>query len=272
MSVLENKKLLLIGAGNMAEALIQGVQASREMLPENIGITEIRQERRDFIQKKFGVRVFEKNRDGVRLSDIILFAVKPQNVNEVLDEIKGEDLSSKTLITIAAGIPIKRFEEKLGKGVRVIRVMPNMPALVGKGISGVSRGTFAGSEDEKIALQMMGSVGETVPLPENLLDAVTAVSGSGPAYFFYLMEAMVEAGVRLGLTPEVSRKLVEATAMGASFLVKETQESPESLRKKVTSPGGTTEAALKIFQESSVREAIIRGIERAQKRSEELRG
>jgi pyrroline-5-carboxylate reductase len=267
---LQNKRLLIIGVGNMAEAMIQGLLDSKKLPKENIAFTEVRIDRREYIQKKYGVRPFLENRDGVLESDIILFAVKPQNIQEVLNELKRTDSGPKVYISIAAGVKIQKFEDGLGEGARVIRVMPNMAALIRKGISGVSRGRFAAQGDEDAAVEIMTAVGEVVRLPENLLDAVTALSGSGPAYFFYFIEALQEAGIQLGLSSEISAKLVQSTALGAALLVRETQETPESLRKKVTSPGGTTEAALRFFDENKLKDLIVQAVQRAEKRSKEL--
>ncbi|MBI1869617.1 MAG: pyrroline-5-carboxylate reductase [Chlamydiae bacterium] len=269
---LKNKKILFIGAGNMAEAILQGLLNSGKADRSSIAVTEVKNERRDFICQKFEIHFFENNSEGVKNSDLILFAVKPQNIDEVLKEIAAVPLRNKIFISIAAGVPIERFEKALGKGARIIRVMPNMPALVGQGISGISRGMFSSSEDENLAEEMMSSVGEVVRVPENLLDAVTAVSGSGPAYFFYLMEALQKAGTELGLSEEISNRLVKATALGASMLVKKSEESIEVLRKKVTSPGGTTEAAIHLFQKKGLSKIVIEGVCAAEKRSKELRG
>jgi pyrroline-5-carboxylate reductase len=271
--MLRDKKLLFIGAGNMAEALINGLLGGvGPDLPkrENIRITEIQSDRREYIQKKFEVASCLNNREGVQESDIILFAVKPQNIKEVVHELQGIDLRSKFFITIAAGVPISVFEEGLGPGSRVIRVMPNMAALIGLGISGISRGRFATIEDENVAAKIMEAVGEVVKLPEQFLDAVTAISGSGPAYFFYFMEALREAGLGLGLDPKICSRLVQATALGAVHLIQETGETPESLRKKVTSPGGTTEAALRFFEDHKFKDLIAGAVQRAEMRSKEF--
>lgn len=268
--MLENKKLIFIGGGNMAQALIEGLIGSKKMLAHSIRFTEILAQRREYLTHKLGVQSFSNNLEGVSWADIVLFAVKPQNINTVLAELKPLSLANKLFISIAAGVPIRRFEEMLGQNVHVIRTMPNMPALVRKGISGISRGSFAASDDENLAVQIMSAVGEVVQLPENLLDALTAISGSGPAYFFYFMEALFEAGIELGLDPQVSSKLVECTALGAGHLIQSTQEKAEVLRKKVTSPGGTTEAAIRVFEENHLKDILIKAVHAAEKRSKEL--
>jgi pyrroline-5-carboxylate reductase len=254
----------------MAEAMIKGLLESNKLSKENISFTEVRDDRREYIKSQYAVRSFLGNKEGVLSSDIVIFAVKPQNIHEVLNELKSVNSQSKVYVSIAAGVKIRKFEDGLGKEARVIRVMPNMAALIGKGISGISRGRVATEDDEDIAAEIMSAVGEIVRLPEEMLDAVTALSGSGPAYFFYFMEALQEAGIQFGLNPKISAKLVQSTALGAALLVKETRETPESLRKKVTSPGGTTEAALRSFEESKLKDLIIRGVRMAEKRSKEL--
>ncbi len=268
--MLDNKKLIFIGAGNMAEALIAGILNSKKMPTTSIGFTEINTARGQYIQEKFKIQSFADNIQAVSWADIILFAVKPQSMSSVLSEISSVRFNEKILISIAAGIPIRFFEEKLNQKIHMIRVMPNMPALVGKGISGVSRGGISTSEDEVIACKIISAVGEIVQVPENLLDAVTAISGSGPAYFFYFMEALIEAGIELGLSPETSDKLVQWTALGASTLIQQIQERPEILRRKVTSPGGTTEAAVKNLDENNTKKFIIQAVHMAEKRSKEL--
>ncbi len=269
-NMLNNKKLVFIGAGNMAEALMGGILSSKKMSETSIGFTEINPTRVQYIQEKFKIRSFSDNSKAVSWADIILFAVKPQSMANVLSEISSIRFNDKILISIAAGIPIRFFEEKLSQKICMIRVMPNMPALVGKGVSGISRGGASTAKDEAIACEIMSAVGEIVQVPENLLDAVTAISGSGPAYFFYFMEAMIEAGIELGLSLEASSKLVEWTSLGASTLIQQTQEKPEILRRKVTSPGGTTEAAIKSFDENQTKKLIIQAIHMAEKRSKEL--
>lgn len=270
--MLAGKKLLFIGAGNMAEALMAGLLKAGSIPEENIFFTEIREERRAEIERKLSVKGVSENRSGVIQADIVLFAVKPKDIPEVLKGLAGIAASDKVFITIAAGIPIRRFEEGLGGRPRVIRVMPNMAALVGSGISGVSRGRFATQADEDMASELMRAVGEAVCLPEELLDAVTALSGSGPAYFFYFAEALQESGVALGLDPSLSAKLVQATALGSALLMRQGPDTPSALRARVTSPGGTTESAMKVLQEGGFRELVIRAIRAAEARSKELRG
>lgn len=263
--------LCFLGAGHMAEAIMHGLLKSKIVEKEKVVFTEIRDDRSEYIGKKFGIKKILSAEDAVRASDIIVLAVKPQNMDEVLREITSSVNDQKLIITIAAGLPIQKYENQLGKKLRIVRVMPNMAALVGFGISGISAGRFAREEDIEVVKQMMASVGDYVELPEESLDAVTAVSGSGPAFFFFFMEAIQEAGVKLGLSHEVCKKLVEWTALGAGHLVQETKDAAKSLRKKVTSPGGTTEAAIEVFEKKGLKEIIVEGVLAAEKRSKELK-
>jgi pyrroline-5-carboxylate reductase len=269
---LKNHKLLFVGAGNMAEALIQGLLTSRKMAPSQIFFTEINADRRQYIEQRFKIQCFSSNQEAAALSDIILFAVKPQGVESVLADFKNTSLKEKLFISILAGTPIRKFENYLGAGTRVIRVMPNMASLIGEGIAGLSRGRFASETDEDMAAEIMSSTGDVVKVQENMLDAVTAVSGSGPAYFFYFIEALQQAAIELGLPLETASKLVLKTALGAGHLASESKDTPEVLRKKVTSPGGTTEAAIKAFDLAAVKEHIIEGVKAACNRSQELSG
>lgn len=264
------KRILFIGSGNMAGALIEGLLKSSRVTSNDIAITEIRKERREEIEKKFGIRSYPNNREGVENSEVIVFAVKPQNIAEVFKELSNTSFEGKVVMSIAAGVVTNRFEKALGEGTRVVRVMPNMAAMLGCGISGISRGRYATAQDEALAGEIMKTVGEVVHLPENQLDAVTATSGSGPAYFFYFMEALQEAAIAVGLAPEVCTQLVQKTALGSALLVDKIKESPQVLRKKVTSPGGTTEAAIKIFEEAGIKDIIARAIKAAHQRSIEL--
>ena len=270
--MLRDRKLLFVGGGNMAEALIQGLLDSKKMLPSQVSFTEIKSERRQYIEQRFGISFFASNQEAATSSDIILFAVKPQSIEAVLADFKNVSLKGKFFISILAGTPIRKFENYFGEGTRVIRAMPNMASLIGRGIAGLSRGRFASETDENIAAEIMSSTGDVVKVEENMLDAVTAVSGSGPAYFFYFIEALQQAAVELGLPPETASRLVLKTALGAGHLAFESADTPGVLRKKVTSPGGTTEAAVKVFDHAKVRDHIVEGVKAACQRSKELSG
>jgi len=201
--------------------------------------------------------------------DIVILAVKPQNIDGVLEEIKfyGRD---RLYISIAAGITTARIEKALGARPRVIRVMPNTPALVGEGISALCKGRYASAKDLNAADEIFSSVGETVNISEKYFDLVTAVSGSGPAYFFYLKEALIGAALRLGMDRATAKKLVAKTALGAARLLMESGSGPEDLRRRVTSKGGTTEQAIKVFERSGMKRIVEKAVAAAAKRSRQL--
>jgi pyrroline-5-carboxylate reductase len=205
-----------------------------------------------------------------RAADIIILAVKPKDVAAVLGDIKDELDSHNLLISVAAGVTTRRIEKNIGRNKAVVRVMPNMPAVIGAGISAICKGTYATKKDLTITRGLFQSLGEVVEAKENLIDAVTAISGSGPAYFFYMVELLTKTAVELGLKRDIADKLAIETAFGSAKILKETKEAPEILRQKVTSKGGTTEAAFKEFAKGGLEKILKKGIKRACERSKEL--
>jgi pyrroline-5-carboxylate reductase len=264
------KRVAFIGCGNMGSALISGILGSGLISKDKVLVTDIRPKRLEYIREKEGVSTTENNREAVEKCDIIVLAVKPQVMERVLSEIKDVVTGDKLIVSIAAGITTGFIEKALEKEVPVVRVMPNTPALVKTGASGLSSGKYAGEQEETIAEQMMSRVGIVVKVPEEMLDAVTALSGSGPAYIFYVIESLIEAGMEMGLSEDDVRKLVNQTVLGAVNMVMETGESPQVLRHKVTSPGGTTEAALKYLEEKGFQKILIAAVKEATIRSKEL--
>ena len=265
-----NKTIAFIGAGNMAEALIRGLLAAKTVNASQIIATDVRPERLGELEKAFGIRTTQDNAAAASDSDVILLAVKPQQMTAVLASLKPR--SNAVIISIAAGIPTSRIERELGGKPRVIRVMPNTPALVGEGAAALARGAHASTDDAAVANTILAAVGTTVSVGEEMLDAVTALSGSGPAYIFYVAEAMIEAGKNAGLPDDIARQLTIQTIKGAGKLLAESNESPAELRRKVTSPGGTTEAALKVMTERRLLETFNEAIAAATKRGKELSG
>ncbi|MDP3804352.1 MAG: pyrroline-5-carboxylate reductase [Candidatus Omnitrophota bacterium] len=267
-----NKKIGIIGCGNMGEAILSRLSNILEK-STSIMVSEYDTARRDYIQNKYKIIVEIDNNAVVKYSDVIILAVKPKDFDKILKtEVCCGVSKSKILISIAAGITTKHIEGIVGKDIPVIRVMPNMPAVIGEAISSISRGTSAGDKEMDVAKEIFSVIGEVVEVDEKLVDAVTAVSGSGPAYFFYLIEALVEASRKLGLDEETAKKLVLKTAIGSAKLLEATKEEPHLLRKKVTSKGGTTEAALKVFDDKMVKSIIRDAVKAAHKRSKELTG
>jgi len=268
--LLREKRIAFIGCGNMGSALISGILSSGFVNRDSLIATDIRPERLDYIRAKEEISTTRNNREAVQKSDVIVLAVKPQVVDEVLSEIKAVVTEDKVIISIAAGITTAYIEEGIGKKVPVVRVMPNTPVLVKMGASAISPGKYAGEEEEAIAEQMMSKVGIVTKVPENMLDVITALSGSGPAYIFYIIESLVGAGIEMGLSEDDARTLVNHTVLGAARMVMETGESPQVLRARVTSPGGTTEAALKHLDTKGFQKILIDAVKKAAKRAKEL--
>jgi pyrroline-5-carboxylate reductase len=264
------KRIVFVGGGNMAEALVSGLIRSGHWKPSQITVTDVRAEQLARLKTTHKVATSPDNRWAVRDADLILLAVKPQQMKHVLEELGPVIRHSQLVLSIAAGISTTFIEGFLAKRVPVIRVMPNTPALVSAGASAVARGRWAKETHERTAQSIFSTVGTVSLVAEKEMDAVTAVSGSGPAYIFLLAEAMIEAGVKLGLAPQVANALVRQTFKGAGQLLAQSHEEAATLRQRVTSPGGTTEAALKIFEKHGVRQIVVKALKRASERSAEL--
>ncbi len=264
-----------IGAGNMGEAIIGAVLGSKIASPDAVTAGDISDARLDYMQRTYGVSVNKNNTDIFLESDIVVLAVKPQQMDHILSEIArspsyGVD-RRKIVVSIAAGIRIERIEKILYKPLEssgrtrlpIIRVMPNTPALVLSGISGMSPNSQTTPEDLDIAEQILNAMGKVYRCPESSLDAVTALSGSGPAYVFYMIESMIDGGIEAGLPEKDAETLTLATVEGALRLMVEKGESARSLRKKVTSPGGTTETAIDVMEAGLVKPHIVKAIKAA---------
>ena len=266
------KTLGFIGAGNMAEAMARGVLRAELFAKDALVAADISEERRAVFADELGVRVTADAAEVVRDADVIVLAVKPQQLDAVLEAVAPEATADKVFVSIAAGAPTSRIEAALGEGSRVVRVMPNTPMLVGEGMSALCAGSRATEADTALAERICGCAGETVIVDEAHMDAVTAVSGSGPAYFFHMVEQMIEAGVAEGLDPEVALRLAKQTALGAARLMLEFDHPPAELLRRVTSPGGTTHAAFEVVAEHAADKAWVAAIRRAAARSRELGG
>jgi len=260
-----------VGGGNMAEALIKGIIAADVYDFENIFVSDVRPERVAFLRKEYGVQTTTNSELAGRVDTLVL-SVKPQNMAEALQSIKDAVRKETLVISIAAGIKTANITAVLGD-VAVVRVMPNTPALIGEGVSALFATKKAGPIVEK-AEKIFSSVGKTVIVEtEDLIDVVTAVSGSGPAYYFLLMEEMIKAGIELGLPGTTAKDLVLQTAKGAALLAADAEkkgETPAELRRKVTSPNGTTEAALKVFADGKFGPLVSAAIKKACDRSQKL--
>jgi pyrroline-5-carboxylate reductase len=293
------KKLGFIGGGNMAEALIRGLLAGGVMAPSDLIASDVDRGRRQRLKRIFKIDVTDSNSEVMRDSRSLLIAVKPQNIDEALAQLKAETefagsksssgttglrkvrpqkptpkpvaLQERLFISIAAGITIARLTDALGAKTRIIRVMPNAPAMVGEGMAAIVRGAAATRADEAFALKIFNAVGDAVALrDETMLDAVTALSGSGPAYVYLFTKAMVDAGVAEGLPPDLALRMALKTVRGAESNLRQSKVDASELIRVVASPGGTTEAALNKFAESGFSDIVAGAMHAAAERSREL--
>lgn len=268
MSIMASK-VVFVGAGNMAEAILSGMVAADFCAPEKIILTDIRPARLNELKNEYGVTT-STNNSVVQDAEIVVLAIKPQVLNDVLREIAPTLREETLLISVVAGIPCKKIEAALEGERRVVRVMPNTPSLVGEGAAAIAGGTHTDDADLEVAEAIMGCVGLAVLVEEKQLDAVTALSGSGPAYVFYLLEAMLAAADQMGLDAETARALALQTVEGAALLMKDSGESATTLRERVSSKGGITEMAIRSLNESGVKDAVIQALFTARDRSVEL--
>jgi pyrroline-5-carboxylate reductase len=270
--MLKGKKVAIIGGGKMGSIIAQGLITHKIVSTKDITITDIDAARLKLLRSSLKLKVSRDNENTVRCADIIILAVKPQNMAVTLNEVSPAVNKSKVVISIAAGITTNFIEKSLTKGVRVVRVMPNTPALVGEGAAAIAAGSHAKANDIKLTRAIFNAVGISVEIKEKLMDAVTGLSGSGPAYFFLIIEAMIEAGLKTGLSRNLAKQLATQTMLGAARLCLQSDKEPSQLREMVTSPNGTTFAGLKVMEEKNIRAIIIAAIEAATKRSKELAG
>ncbi len=259
--------LAIIGGGKIGEALLSGLV--RRGGPDAIVVCERSRERAAELSERYGVPAVELAEAAER-ARVLLIAVKPQDIDALLERLATHADSGHLVVSVAAGVPTSRIETALGPGIPVVRVMPNTPALVDEGMSVLSAGSHAAEEHLDEAEALLAAVGRVRRVPESQQDAVTALSGSGPAYFFYLVEAMVDAGILLGLPRDLAADLIVQTALGSAVMLRDSGEHPVQLREAVTSPGGTTIAAIRELERHSVRAALIAAIEAAHARSVEL--
>lgn len=264
-----NHELGILGAGNMAEAIVRGVIKNGLLRPEQIIAADVSEQRRDLFAQQLGIRAVADNSEVAKQSKIILLSVKPYQMENVLAGIGQRMKPDALVISIAAGVSTAFIEKHLGGGKkwRVIRTMPNTPMLVGEGMAAISAGSNADQRDMATARRIFESAAAVIEVSEDQLDAVTAISGSGPAYFFFLVEQMIRAGVELGLTSQQSHTLAVTTALGAAKMLISSSDSPQELRRKVTTPGGTTHAAISHMEEHRFPEILIEAIKAAEQRS-----
>lgn len=264
-------ELAIIGAGNMAEAIVRGILSANAIASSQIIAADVSDARRAIFEQ-LGVKTVAVNTDAVRGAKRVLLSVKPHVMKSALEQMASALAPDVLLISIAAGISSAFIEQSLGGGThwRVIRTMPNTPMLVGQGMVGLSRGTFATPDDVRDATRLFEAAASVIEVPEDQLHAVTAVSGSGPAYFFFLVEQMVTAGMALGLSADQALQLASKTALGAATMLATSADSPAELRRKVTSPNGTTHAAITHMETAGMARTIQDALQAADRRSREL--
>jgi len=269
--MLKNQKISILGAGNIGEALVSGLVHSNSSDPQNIICTDVREDNLEAIKKEYGVVTTVDNVEAVKMSDIIVYAVKPQIIASVLKETADCLDMSKLIISIAAGVPMAAIESCLQKNLRLIRAMPNIAVAVKEGATAIASGKHAFKDDIKLAKAIFDSVGKCVFIDENILmDAITGLSGCGPAYIFLIVDALADAGVKMGLSRQDALFLSSQTVLGAAKLLIETKEHPGQLKDKVTSPGGAAIAGIHTLEKGGLRTTLINAVEAATNRSREL--
>ena len=269
--MLNDKKIAIIGTGNMGGALIDGLVVSGSSKAENIICTDIREETLKRVNTKYGIRTTTDNKEACQISDIIVLATKPQILASVLKETAPFLTMEKVIISIAAGVPMVAIESCLNKKLRLVRAMPNIAVAVKQGATAIAAGPNAYPDDIQLAKAIFDSVGESVFIEENILmDAITGLSGSGPAYIFLIVDALADAGVKMGLSRVDAQVLATQTVLGAAEMLKQTKEHPGQLKDKVTSPGGTAIAGIHTLEKGGLRTTLINAVEVATNRSKEL--
>lgn len=267
--MLTSKSFGFIGGGAMAEAIIKGLLSAGLSQPDNITVSDVSDSRLEYLTAKLKVNTVKNNALVAKQSDILFFAVKPQVIKSVFESLEKDVSASTTVISIAAGINIAAIEKHF-PAVPVIRVMPNTPLAVGAGMSAIALGSNATKEHGEIAMDIFSSSGRAIIVHETLLDAVTGLSGSGPGYGFVIIDALADAGVKVGLARQSAITLAAQTMLGAAKMVLETGEHPARLRDMVTSPAGTTIAGIHVMEQRGVRAALIDAVETATRRSTEM--
>jgi pyrroline-5-carboxylate reductase len=270
LSILANHSIGFIGAGNMAEALIRGLVRGNHLPASRVTASGPRRERLDQLARSYGIQVNVNNREVASSVGIVVLSVKPQILDKVLREIGDQLQPGALVVSVAAGVGTEAIESTIAQGVRVVRAMPNTPALVGAGATAIAPGKHASEADLATAKAMFDAVGITVVLDETHLDAVTGLSGSGPAYIFLILEALSDAGVKVGLSRRNAQLLAAQTVMGSAKMLLETDEHVGRLKDMVTSPGGTAIAGLHTLEQGGLRTTLINAVETATKRAKEL--
>ena len=267
--MLQGKRISFIGSGAMAEALISGILHAGLVVPDQIMVSDISKQRLAYMQDKYKIHTTVTTQEVVTKADILFLTVKPQVMPVVLNSIASYIAPTTLVVSVAAGITIKELQDKL-PSLPIIRVMPNTPVAVNEGMSVIALGEYAGEENGQLVLSLFSAVGKALRMEEKDMDAVTGLSGSGPGYAFLLIDALSDAGVRVGLTRQNAVIMAAQTLLGAAKMVLETGEHPAKLRDMVTSPGGTTIAGIHLLEQKGVRAALIDAVQAATNRSQEM--
>jgi pyrroline-5-carboxylate reductase len=270
MTTLKTKTLGFLGAGNMAGAIVDGLLHGKVLAPDRILASDAKPDRLEHLRKARGIRTTGDNHALVRECDVVVLAVKPQVIDKVLKEVGGSVRGDQLVVSVAAGVPIEAIEARLPPGSHVVRAMPNTPATVQAGATAIAGGAHAIDADLRVARELFEAVGRVVTLDESLLDAVTGLSGSGPAYVMLIIEALADGGVKVGLHRDTALLLAAQTVFGSAKLLLETGEHPGRLKDMVTSPGGTAIAGLHTLESGGLRTTLIDAVEVATKRAGEL--
>ena len=264
---MKGKKLGFIGGGTMAAALVKGLLNAKVVPPAEITVSDVKEDRLTMLAETHGVKTTTDNHELVRTCDVIVLSVKPQVIDKVLGTIANDVKASHLVVSVAAGVPISAMEGRLPEGTHVVRSMPNTPATALAGATAISAGTHATEEDLETAHALFSAVGRVVTLDESLLDAVTGLSGSGPAYVMLMIEALADGGVKVGLHRDTALLLAAQTVYGSAKLLLETGEHPGRLKDMVTSPGGTAIAGLHTLESGGLRRTLIDAVEAATNRA-----
>jgi pyrroline-5-carboxylate reductase len=265
-----DQKIAFLGGGNMGEAMIKGLIAASLFVPDQIHVFDVSAPRMQYLKKQYIIQLSPGAEHLAKSSQLLILAVKPQVMPIALQELRSHLSHHPLVISIAAGVPLAILTQGLPSGTRIIRVMPNAPALVLEGASALARGPGVTDEDMAKALALFRAVGNAIEVDETMLDAVTGLSGSGPGYFLLVLESLIDAGVLMGLPRPVARELVLQTAVGTAKMAQETGKHPAELKDLITSPGGTTIRGLRVLEDRGVRAAFLSAVEAATVRSMEL--
>lgn len=264
------KKIALIGAGNMTEALVAGIVKGGVARADELFVTDILPERRAHMERRYKIHVGKDNSEAAAWGHIVILSVEPQILDQVLDEISPSMHADSLVISVAAGYPIGRVAARLKSVKQIVRAMPNTPSTVLEGVTALSLGSDVSDSDAEVAQTIFRSVGKVVAVEERLMDAVTGLSGSGPAYVYLMIEALADGGVKMGLSRQVAELLAAQTLVGAAKMIMETGEHPGQLKDRVASPGGTTIAGIHALEQGNLRATLMNAVEAAVKRSKEL--